>query len=85
MDQRGRLLRAAVGFAGRSLLSYDPRRSAMRMHLALLLAVAVVFALSPLDGVAEEKQIADVQSGDNSRPRTLPAGSEAVPSLPSEK
>ena len=83
MDQRGRLLRAAVGFAGRSLLSYDPRRSAMRMHLALLLAV--VFALSPLDGVAEEKRIVDVQSGDNSRPRTLPAGSEAVPSLPSEK
>jgi len=31
----------------------------MRVHLALLLAA--VFAVSPLDGVAEEKQIADVK------------------------
>ncbi len=31
----------------------------MRMHRALLLVV--VFALSPLDGVAGEKQIADVK------------------------
>jgi hypothetical protein len=31
----------------------------MRMHLALLLVV--VFALSPLDGVAEERQIVDVK------------------------
>jgi hypothetical protein len=32
---------------------------AMRMNLALLLAA--VFALSPLDGIAEEKQIVDVK------------------------
>ena len=31
----------------------------MRMHLALLLVI--VFALLPLDGVAEEKQIVDVK------------------------
>ena len=31
----------------------------MRTHFALLLAA--VFALSPLDGIAEEKQIADVK------------------------
>jgi hypothetical protein len=31
----------------------------MRMHLLLLLAA--IFALSPLDGVAEEKQITDVK------------------------
>ena len=30
-----------------------------RTHFALLLTV--VFALSPLDGIAEEKQIADVK------------------------
>jgi hypothetical protein len=38
---------------------YERRRSAMRMHRALLLAA--VFALSPLDGVAGEKQIVDVK------------------------
>ena len=31
----------------------------MRRHLALLLGA--MFALSPLDGIAEEKQIADVK------------------------
>src|SRR5215510_14063897 len=38
---------------------YGRRRSAMRMYLAIL--VAAVFAVSPLDGVAEEKQIVDVK------------------------
>jgi Integrase core domain len=38
---------------------YERRRSAMRMHRALLLAA--VFALSSLDGVAGEKQIVDVK------------------------
>jgi hypothetical protein len=38
---------------------YERRRSALRMHLALLLAAA--FAVSPLTGVAGEKQIADVK------------------------
>src|SRR3989442_2108653 len=38
---------------------YARRRFAMRMHLALLLAA--VFSLSPLDGVAGEKQIVDVK------------------------
>jgi hypothetical protein len=37
----------------------ERRRFAMRMHLALLLAA--VFALSPLDAVAGEKQIATVK------------------------
>jgi len=37
----------------------ERRRSAMRMHRALLLAA--VFALSPLDGVAGEKQVVDVK------------------------
>src|SRR6058998_4374752 len=35
------------------------RRSTMKMHLALV--VAAVFAMSPLDGVAGEKQIVDVK------------------------
>src|SRR5438552_8571677 len=38
---------------------YERRRSAMRMHRALLLAA--VFALSTLDGIAGEKQIVDVK------------------------
>src|SRR2546425_13352296 len=38
---------------------YERRRLAMRMHLALLLAA--VFSLSPLDGVAGEKQVVDVK------------------------
>src|SRR3989442_11262299 len=56
-DPRGQLLRAAVGFARCSMC--ERRRSAMRMHRALLLAA--VFALSPLDGVAGEKQVVDVK------------------------
>ena len=43
LEQRGQLLRAAVGFAGCSIL------------------LAAVFALSPLDGVAGERQIVDVK------------------------
>ena len=35
------------------------RRSTMKMHLALV--VAAVFAISPLDGVAGEKQVVDVK------------------------
>jgi hypothetical protein len=31
----------------------------MKMHLAL--AIAAVFALSPIDGIAEERQLADVK------------------------
>jgi hypothetical protein len=56
LDQRGRLLRPAIGFAGLFRRSHD---RALWALLALLLAAA--FTLSPLDGVAEEKQIVDVK------------------------
>ena len=56
LDQRGQLLRATLGFAGLSRRSHD---RALWALLALLLAAA--FTLSPLDGVAEEKQIVDVK------------------------
>ena len=56
LDQRGQLLRAALGFAGLSKRSHD---RALWALLALLLAA--VFTLPPLDGVAEEKQIVDVK------------------------
>jgi hypothetical protein len=45
--------------SGYDLHPHERRRSAMRMHLALLLAA--VFAVSPLEGVAGEKQILDVK------------------------
>jgi len=48
LDQPGQLFQFRKG-----------RRSAMKMRLALLLAA--VFVLSPLDGVAGEKQLTDVK------------------------
>jgi hypothetical protein len=37
------------------------RSLAMRMHLALLLAMVVAVAMLPLDGIAADKQVTDVK------------------------
>jgi hypothetical protein len=55
----GRSLVGRTSMGGRSPSSWTRRRSTMRLHLAVLLGA--VLALSPFDGIAQEKQIADVK------------------------